>query len=130
MKINIHQTEHILDRLHSVEINCRARTFDINRLGDINIAEAVLRNLKIPQKYWQGCAIIFHPPAVPNSYNYKSVLTHGEGTSVIVEKFSSGWFVTDISRVRCRSARWGGPETTKLILSGGAKANIPPEWGL
>ena len=125
MKINIHKTEDILDRLHSVEINCRARTFDVNRLVDINTAEAVLRNLKIPQKYWQGCAIIFHPPAVPNSYNYTA-----DGTQVIVEKFPSGWFVTDISRVRCRSVRGGGPETTKLILSGGAKANIPIEWGL
>jgi hypothetical protein len=126
MKIRINDKEKIDKEIAQEQGKSRVRILDYERLvSAVEGAEKQLKKLRIPQKYWKGCKIVCEPEAVCNSYNrgFSSVGTWGR-----LERFSTGWFVTDISRTFVRQVAHGSSERDILRLSPLAKESIPTEW--
>ena len=121
MKINIKNIEKIEAAIEKAEEGCRARLIDIVEIQNaIKKAEDRLVGLGIPKKAWIGTTIVIDPPAVTN--NYSGI---PEGTKVEIDRFASGWFMTECWRVQCRKVPYGGDRRSHLVLSESARAAIP-----
>ena len=121
MKINMKNTEKIEAAIKKAEEGCRARLIDIVEIQHaIKKVEDRLVGLGIPKKAWIGTTIVIDPPVVTN--NYSGI---PEGTKVEIDRFASGWFMTECGRVQCRRIPYGGDRRPYLVLSKSAKAAIP-----
>jgi len=126
MKIRINDKEKIDKEIALAQGKSRVRTLSHERLVEaVEKGERQLKKLRIAQKYWKGSKIRCEPEAVCNSYNkgYPSFGTWGR-----LERFPTGWFVTDISRTFVRQVAHGSSERNILRLADTAKAAIPTEW--
>jgi len=121
MKINMADIEQVTETIDKAEKGCKARTLPDDFAADmISTAERRLKELRIPQKGWKGCQIIWHPEKVANSYKGKA-----EGTSITLTRGSNAWFMTHCSRVPAGSVSYGEGVRIELALTESAIALIP-----
>ena len=126
MKINCINWPAITDAIIKTEKKCKQRLLDPERIKKaLDRAEVTLENLGIPKKYWLECKIVFIPAKPPNSYKDTA-----EGTYAKIEKFASGWFMTECDRRIVYSTSGGDLPTQYLELSHIARANIPLKYWL
>ena len=126
MKINILNTDKLIEALDTVQKGCTARTAEIHMI--ISAVEAGIKKLTelgIPKQHQTDSMVILHPPTVPNSYKYPA-----EGTRAVIKRFPSGWFVTSIARVYTGSNPGGSGWKVTLTLSDRARAAIPQVYNL
>lgn len=121
MKINIEHEERVTAAIDEAEGKAQARTLGINRIKDeVEKAERQLSILRIPKKAWIGCKVELRPESVPNSYQHAA-----HGTHATIQRFSTGWFLVDVSRGYCNKESFGGGKRSFLHLSDEAHAAIP-----
>lgn len=121
MKININNADKLEAAIKKAEGKATQRLFDTRRIDNaIRDAEKKLNEIGIAKKYQNGCEIRFKPAKVPNSYKYRA-----EGTFVIIERFSSGWFLVDCYRAPTGTASYGSNEAAELILDDVSRDHIP-----
>jgi len=99
MKINIKNETKLKAAIDKVESRARARCISVAKIqSSISSIEKTLGGM-LHKKDWTG--VIFHvdpnAQSFPSSYNGIP-----ESTQVIVERFPSGWFITEIHRSTCR----------------------------
>jgi len=126
MKIRVDQKIKIDRAIYLEQKRSTVRTLSHERLVEAaEKGERQLKELRIAQKHWVGCKIVCEPEAVCNSYNrgFSSVGTWGT-----LERFPTGWFVTDISRTFVRHVAHGSAERNILHLADTAKTAIPTAW--
>jgi len=120
MKINIDHTDKVKQAIKEAEGKATARTLEHWQIECvIEKAKKKLSALEIPKKYWIDCRITIEPETVANSY--RSI---AYGTCATLKRFSTGWFLTSVDRITCRSQSYGAPIKTTLSLSETAKAAI------
>lgn len=126
MKINIDNSPKITAAIKAAEGAAYTRALDPDDLiCATNRAVQRLISLKIPEKHWTGSSISVYPESVPNSYRHSAT-----GTYARLERFSTGWFVTEVKRIRCENCPHGNGRTEQLRLSDTARGAIPDLWVL
>jgi hypothetical protein len=96
-KINLENKDKVNKAIDAAEHRCTARLLSYDELlSVVRDAENILREMRIPQRRWRGVYIDFHPENVAKAYKYPA-----EGTAARVERFASGWFLTDVYRGNC-----------------------------
>ena len=127
MKININNETEIIKIIQEAEKGCRVILIDYRDLVyAIEKGEEMLKAIGIKKNGWNDCQIVLKPHSVCNSYKGRA-----EGSSAIIKKFSSGWFLTYFGRVQCNHSPYGNRgNMIKLILSETAKQNLKMEWEL
>ncbi len=126
MKINTNNEDKITEAIEESQGMAVARYMDYNDVEKaVKGAEESLENEDIPKKYWKGCRIFLNPGHVPNGYRWKA-----EGTFIIIERFTSGWFLVKCAREPVQHCSYGKAQYFKLQLSRIAIENRPTSWEL
>lgn len=115
MKINVQNREKTNAALTAFQKRCTARTLDADFIeAAILQSEARLRII-LPKSHWKGLtlSITASPHKIPSSYNGIPMATFA-----VVTQYSSGWFLTKLSR---DTAREGGRDV--MIRGFEAKAD-------
>jgi len=100
MKINTTHTEKLTAAIDAVQYRASVRKSDAAKVGDcvVGIEHTLARIL--PKKEWTGLRFLCDPNAQKFPHCYTGV---PESTTFVIERCSSGWFVTSIQRGRCHS---------------------------
>lgn len=101
MKINIKNTEKLAEAIASAEVRCSARTISAKDIQNAAAhIEKKLANI-LAKKDWPGIKYTIDL----NAQVFRGYRGIPESTKFTLERFSSGWFVTDIYRGRTECSR-------------------------
>lgn len=114
MKININNKEKIEAALNEVQSRAKARTISYEDI--LETIEHIEEKLNISKKAMVGviARVSLHCQHFPANYNGQPM-----GTEFTIQRFSSGWFLTGVSRENIEHVR-----KYRLTLSESAKAAI------
>lgn len=114
MKININNKEKIEAALNEVQSRVKARTISYEDI--LETIEHIEEKLNISKKAMVGviARVSLHCQHFPANYNGQPM-----GTEFTIQRFSSGWFLTGVSRENIEHVR-----KYRLTLSESAKAAI------
>lgn len=102
MKINIKNTEKLAEAIASAEVRCSARTISAKDIQNAAAhIEKKLANI-LAKKDWPGIKFNIDLNAQTFPGAYKGI---PESTKFTLERFSSGWFVTEVYRGRTAGSR-------------------------
>jgi len=111
MKINLKNSKKVFESVDKVQAKCSVRLFGP---GDekslVKEIEQRLVSLKVPKNCWVGMKFRWTPDmqSFPNSY-----FGCPEGTSIVIERYPSGWFMTGCERRSCN----GSPRNALQFLN-------------
>jgi hypothetical protein len=111
MKINLKDHDKIFAAIEAVQSRCSARRLKYNsHISIIKLIEDRLKDLKVPKKHWNGMKFrwVEGMQQFPGKYNGRP-----EGTSIVVERFKSGWFLVECTRRCCD----GSPNNELILLN-------------
>lgn len=111
MKINVKDIEKLNKVFDQANCRCTARTANSLTVGAyVTHLEKSLTQKGMPKKLWKGMKFSIQPGAerLPNAYYTKGF--NPEATQFTLERGSSDWFVTEVSRGHIRQG--------KIILRG------------
>jgi len=103
MKINVTNTEKIQQEIDNVQADCRQRTINAQQVEMYaKMLEEKLEARGLPKKLRMGFKFLVNPNAqnFPNAYKWTPI-----STNFLLERFSSGWFVTMIARDYCSNKK-------------------------
>lgn len=105
MKINVNAIEKLETVINAAQERAKVRTIKASSIAFYIEAylEPMLTAKGLPKKYWQGLKLIYNSnaQAFPNAYKGSP-----EATLVTIERFASGWFVTNVWRGYCTNKKW------------------------
>ena len=122
MKINIKNTEKLAAAIESVELRCSARKISVKDIqSEVVRIEKKLTNI-LAKKDWTG--IKFYIDIHAHAFRgYKGIPV---STKFTLERFSSGWFVTEVYRGRTATSRKNEArltESQKIAMADYVQAN-------
>jgi hypothetical protein len=97
MKINVNNEKGLIEELNKV--NAKVRNADAQSVKAIVFQiEKKLEEKGLPKKLWEGLSFWgdINAQVFPNAYKWSP-----DSTQFRINRFSSGWFVTDIQRMYC-----------------------------
>lgn len=97
MKINVNNEHELNEKLHMA--NAKVRNADAQSVKAIVFQiEKKLEEKGLSKKYWTGLSFWgdINAQVFPNAYKWSP-----DSTQFRIERFASGWFVTDIQRMYC-----------------------------
>ena len=121
MKININNKNAIIAAIKEAEGKATSFTLcesDVQQA--VKDAERKFYVLGIPKKLWKGCYISMTPELPAKAYKYRP-----SGTYATIYRYSTAWFVTNISRRQTGTTSGGRSRRNILKLTEDAHDAIP-----
>jgi hypothetical protein len=113
MKIKLSDTAKIIAALEEGQGRATARTASLHEVNALaEYAEQKLEKLGLAKSLRAGATAYYYPPQVPNSYDYAA-----SGTFFTLQRGSSDWYLTEVSRGRTGHVNYGANATQQIRLS-------------